>query len=232
MSSVRAGQMGRPVSLASAEARAAFLVRTYGYLFGALLAFTGIEIALFKSGLAEPMARAMLGTSWLLVLGAFVLVSWAASWAAARVESRAVQHLALLGYVLAQALIFVPLLFIAFHQFPGAITSAAAVTILGFAALTGVVYFTRLDFSFLRVFLMFGGIMALVTIVLAVIFKWELGAWFSVAMIVFAAGAILYKTDAIMKTYPEDRYVSAALELFASVALLFWYVLRLFMRRR
>jgi len=35
----------------------------------------------------------------------------------------------------------------------------------------------------------------------------------------------------VLHHYPEDRYVSAALSLFSSVALMFWYVLRLFMSR-
>jgi len=30
---------------------------------------------------------------------------------------------------------------------------------------------------------------------------------------------------------PEDRYVAAALELFASIALMLWYVLRLYLSR-
>jgi len=46
-----------------------------------------------------------------------------------------------------------------------------------------------------------------------------------------AGAAILFDTSNILRTYPEDRYVSAALQLFASVALMFWYVLRLFMSR-
>jgi FtsH-binding integral membrane protein len=50
-------------------------------------------------------------------------------------------------------------------------------------------------------------------------------------MIGFAGAAILYDTSNIMRNYPEDRYVAAALELFASIALMFWYVLRLFMSR-
>jgi FtsH-binding integral membrane protein len=32
--------------------------------------------------------------------------------------------------------------------------------------------------------------------------------------------------------YPEDRYVSAAMQLFSSIALMFWYVLRLVMGNR
>ena len=49
------------------------------------------------------------------------------------------------------------------------------------------------------------------------------------AMIFLAGAAILYDTSAIMRDYPEDRYVGAALQLFASVALMFWYVLQLVM---
>ena len=63
------------------------------------------------------------------------------------------------------------------------------------------------------------------------IISWNIGTWFSVVMIAFAGAAILYDTSKIMHHYPEDRYVGAALELFASVALMFWYVLRLFMSR-
>ena len=70
---------GQPVALRSEETRATFITRTYLHLFGAILAFTLLEMAYFTSGLALPMAQAMLSTSWLLVLGGFVLVSWLAS---------------------------------------------------------------------------------------------------------------------------------------------------------
>jgi FtsH-binding integral membrane protein len=48
-------------------------------------------------------------------------------------------------------------------------------------------------------------------------------------MIGLAGAAILYDTSNVLHHYPEDRYVSASLSLFASVAVLFWYVLRFFM---
>jgi FtsH-binding integral membrane protein len=98
--------------------------------------------------------------------------------------------------------------------------------------LTGVAWYTRKDFSFMRGILTWGGIIAIVAIVGAVIFRFELGIWFSLAMIALAGGAILYDTSNILHHYPEDRYVGAALSLFASVAMMFWYVLRLFMSRR
>lgn len=58
-----------------------------------------------------------------------------------------------------------------------------------------------------------------------------LGTYFLVAMIAFAGVAILYDTSNVLHHYPENRAVAAALQLFASVALMFWYVLRLFLSR-
>jgi FtsH-binding integral membrane protein len=123
------------------------------------------------------------------------------------------------------------MLYLAEANAPGAIESAAAVTLLGFAGLTFVAFRTRKDFSFMRGMLMWGGVLALVAIVGAVIFGFELGTWFSVAMVGFAGAAILYDTSNVLHHYPEDRYVAAALALFASVALMFWYILRLFTSR-
>ena len=68
--------------------------------------------------------------------------------------------------------------------------------------------------------------------VLAVLFGFALETWFSVAMIGVAGAAILYDTSNVIHHFPKDRYVAAALTLFASVALMFWYVLRLFMGSR
>ena len=225
-----------PVAALGDSARAAFLTRTYAHLLGAILLFALIEVFLFTSGLAWPMAEAMLSVNWLLVLGGFVIVSWFASSAAARAESKAAQYGALLAFVVAQAIIFVPLLALAemYARETGSsvIASAAWVTLLGFSALTALVFFTGKDFSFLGGILKWAFIVALVAIVAGVLFGFALGTWFSVAMIGLAGAAILYDTSKVLRHYPEDRYVSASLELFASVALMFWYVLQLFMSRR
>jgi FtsH-binding integral membrane protein len=213
------------------DTRATFITRTYMHLFGAIIAFVLIEMWLFSSGLAEPIARSMMSVSWLLVLGGFLVVSWIASRAAHTARSLGAQYAALAAFVVAEALIFVPLLFIAFHYAPGAISSAATVTLIGFAGLTAVAFLSRKDFSFLGGLLRWGGILALVAIAGGVLFGFNLGTWFSVAMVGFAGGAILYDTSNILRHFPEDRYVGAALELFASVALMFWYVLRIFISR-
>lgn len=222
---------GATVSGLSTSSRATFISRTYAHLCGAIFVFTGIEVYLFQSGLAEKLARAMMGVSWLLILGGFVLVSWLASRTAHRAASKGAQYGALAAFVVAEAIIFVPLLYLAQSVANGVIESAATVTLLGFAALTVVVFVTRKDFSFLRAALFWGGLLALGLIVGAVLFKFNLGTWFSVGMVVLAGASILYDTSNVLHHYPEDRYVGAALELFASVALMFWYVLRLFLSR-
>jgi FtsH-binding integral membrane protein len=220
------------VSELGADARASFINKTYAHLFAAIAAFTLIEIAVFKAGLAAPIAQAMMGVSWLLVLGGFVLVSWLASHAAHKVESKALQYLALSAFVVAEAVIFIPLLYIADRFAPGVISSAAMITCVGFAVLTAIVFITRKDFSFLKGILFWAGIVALAAIVGSVIFHFTLGVWFSVAMIALAGGCILYDTSNVLHHYPEDRYVAAALELFASVALMLWYVIRLLLSMR
>ena len=58
-------------------------------------------------------------------------------------------------------------------------------------------------------------------------FGFTLGLIFSFLMVGLASAAILYDTSKIMHHYSKNQYVAASLELFASVALLFWYILRI-----
>ncbi len=220
-----------PVADLGVDARASFISRTYAHVLGAIVTFVLLEVAIFKSGYAQPIAETLLGVNWLLVLGAFIVVGWLASRVAHSVVSPAAQYAALAGFVLAYAIIFVPMLYIADAYAPGVIRNAATVTLMLFGALTGIVFYTRKDFAFLRTALMFGGVAALGLIVAGVIFGFNLGLAFSVGMVVLAGGAILYDTSNVLFHYPEDRYVGAALELFGSVALMFWYVLRIFLSR-
>jgi len=231
MQSVQTVPSYTPVAELGAESRSTFIWRTYGHVAGAILLFAAIESYLFSNGLAQPLAQRMLGFNWLLILGAFMVVGWLATHVAHTVQSKPLQYLALAGFVAAEAVIFVPLLALAMAAQPGIVESAVGVTLLGTAGLTAVAFITRKDFSFLRGILVWGGILALVAIVASVLFGFEMGTWFSVAMIGFAGAAVLFDTSNILHHYPEDRYVGAALALFASIALMFWYVLRLFMSR-
>jgi len=220
------------VPVSSTASRSAFIMRTYNHVFAAIIGFVGLEILLFKLGWAEQIASAMLSINWLWIMGGFMLVGWLATHTAHAADSLAAQYAALVGFVMVQAVIFVPMLFIANHYAPGAITSAAWVTLAGFAGLTAVAFITRKNFSFLGAVLKWAFIAAIIAIVAGLIFGFELGMWFSVLMVFLAGAAVLYDTSNIIHTYPEERYVGAALALFASIALMFWYVLRIFIDRR
>ena len=115
---------------------------------------------------------------------------------------------------------------------PGVISSAAVTTLGLFGILTAVVFATRKDFSFLRTTLVFGGFAALGFIVVGALFGFNLGPIFTYAMIALACGYILYHTSNVLHHYRIGQHVAASLALFASVALLFYYLVMLFMSRR
>ncbi|MDH4049542.1 MAG: Bax inhibitor-1 family protein [Gammaproteobacteria bacterium] len=219
-----------PVATLAAEDRSDFIWKCYAHVVGAIIAFAAIEVYLFQSGVAAKIAMPML-SNWWMVLGAFILAGWGASYVAHRLESKQAQYAAFAAFIVVEALIFAPMLFIAAAMSPDIIDSAVGVTIMGSVGLIAVAMITRKDFSFLRGLLVWGGILALVAIVASLIFGWQLGTWFSVGMIGFAGAAVLYDTSNIMHHYPADKYVAASMNLFASIALMFWYILRLFMSR-
>ena len=218
---------------ASVEERASFITKTYLHLLVAIGAFVCLEAILLNMPFTPRLVELMLGgqMSWLVVLGAFMAVSYIADRWARSATSLGVQYAGLALYVVAQAVIFVPLLYFASAQ-SSEIIPAAAVTTLGlFGILTVVDFITRKYFSFLRSILMFGGFAAMGLIVCAILFNFALGPIFTYAMIALACGYILYDTSNVLHHYQTSQYVAAALGLFASVALLFWYIVQLFMSR-
>jgi FtsH-binding integral membrane protein len=227
-----------PNSVATLDERARgdFLVKVYQHLGGAVVAFVLFETLLFATGIARGMYDFVAGSgvAWFLILGGFMVISRIATAAAHDVHDHARQYAGLFGVAAGEALIFAPFLYYTFNvRGGGAVTvgAAAAVTAIGFAGLSIVGLVTRKDLSFLRPIVLWGMVMALVLIVAAVLFGLQIGVWFSLAMIGLAGASILYQTQNIVRRYPEDAYVGAAVHLFASVMLLFWYVLRLFSRR-
>lgn len=225
-----------PVAQADESTRAGFLVRVYQHLALAVLAFVVFETALFVTGIAERLYDFLIGTggvAWLLVLGGFTIVNMIASRSAHNLGNAAAQYGGLFALAAAEALIFAPFLYLAFNQEGGSgnVVSAIGVTGVGFGALSLVAFTTRKDLSFLRPLIMWGSIVAIGLIIAAVVFSFDLGVVFTIAMIGLAGASILYQTQTIVRKYPEWAYVGAAVSLFASLMMLFWYVLRLFMRR-
>lgn len=225
--------MGIFAAQAAADERAGFITKTYLHLAGAIGLFVILEAVLLSLPGIENLVGLMFGSpiSWLVVLGLFMLVSYIAeSWARSAV-SPSTQYMGLGLFVVAEAVIFVPLLYVARAKDPAIITSAATATLGLFALLTIVVFVTRKDFSFLRTVLVFGGFAALGFILAAILFGFALGPIFTYAMIALACGYILYHTSNVLHHYRIGQHVAASLALFASVALLLWYLVLLFMSR-
>jgi FtsH-binding integral membrane protein len=223
----------RPVASLDESARSTFIVQVYQHLFAAIVAFVAFEALLINLGAAEAlydMLASSGGSAWLLILGGFMLVSWLATTAAHDVLNPSRQYLGLFGLAAAEAVIFAPFLHYMFRVHDDGTTSVAAagmITAFGFAGLTAVALTTRKDLSFIRPLVIWGGVSGLVLIVAAILVGLELGVWFSVAMIAVAGGSILYQTQTILRRYPSEAYVGGAVQLFASVMMLFWWVLRL-----
>jgi FtsH-binding integral membrane protein len=221
------------VATAGVDERMRFIRKTYAHLLGALLAFVGVMWGLQQTQFAEDFTIWAWGGgqyNWLLVIGGFMLVSWLADKWSHSDTSVATQYVGLIVYVVAQAIIFTPLIHIAaFYSDPSVLPNAALLTAFLFTGLTGTVFIMRKDFSFLRGILAIGGFAAMGLIVCGMLFGFELGLWFAVAMIIYSAGAVLYQTSQVMAHYRPTQYVGAALGLFSAVALMLYYVIILFL---
>lgn len=215
--------------------RAAFYRKTYGHVAGGVLVFVLFEYLLFQSDtIVEFMLSMTEGYKWLLMLGGFMLATNYAEGMALRTSDKNMQYLAYGIYIFFEALIFVPMLYIAMYYMdsgPEILNQAAIVTLALFTGLSAAVLMTKTDFSFLKTGLTIGFFIAIGLIVAGTIFGFNLGLWFSVGMCLLAGGSILYQTSNLVKTYGVEDYIPAALGLFASLMLLFWYILRIFMSR-
>ena len=222
------------VAASPAAERGVFIQKTYIHLAAAIGAFALLEWFLLQQPWAESFSMMMLG-NWLVVLLAFVGVSFVADYFAQRSVSKGAQYAGLALFVVAEAIIFLPMLYLAAFKVGGdVIPKAGILTGALFVGLTVVAFTSKKDFSFLGGMLKIVGIVALVLIGLSFVpgFPINLGTWFSAAMILLAAGSVLYTTSNILHHYRPDQYVGASLALFSAVALMFWYILRILMSRR
>ncbi|PQI97947.1 permease [Escherichia fergusonii] len=198
--------------------RATFIRRAYMHLAGAVVGFIILSALFIFSGLGKMMLRVLMNSGqfgWLVVLGAFILVSMLATRLADNVESNQTQLIGLGIYVLAEALIFAPLLTLAAYINPAIIGAAGITTALLVGGLTFTAFTTKKDFSFMRSFLTMAGFIAFGAIIASIFMGFSLGVWFSAAIVLLCAGFVLYDTSNIIHHYPTDRPAGAALHLFA-----------------
>lgn len=224
-----------PVSHLSVERKALFIKKTYANVAVAVLTFILFETFLLQSETIVNFTLGFIGGwKWLLLLGGFMFVTNYSERMAMGATDKMTQYLALGIFVLAEAILFVPLLTIAMYYMAetgtNVLAQAGIVTLALFAGLSAVALLSKKDFSFLRTGLTVGFFIALGLMIAGIIFGFDMGLWFSGAMVLLSAGSILYQTSNIVHKYHEEQYVAASLGLFAALMLLFWYILSIFMR--
>lgn len=223
-----------PVSALAEDKKVAFYKKTYTYLAFSVLLFVVVEYLFLQMDFIVKIGLQMTqGWTWLVVLGLFMFVTNYAEKMALKTNDKKMHHIALFIYVIAEAFIFVPLIFVAMQvgamEGTNVLTQAAIMTLALFTGLSAIVFMTKKDFSFLSSILTLGGFLAIGLIVAGMLFGFQLGLWFSVGMVALAAGSILYQTSNMIHRYEEDQYVAASLGLFASLMLLFWYIISIFL---
>jgi FtsH-binding integral membrane protein len=221
---------------APVDARKTFLKKTYMHLTMAIYALVALEFLYFNAFPLDQWVPSLFAMrwGWLALFGGYMVVSWTADRWARSATSPGVQYAGLFGYVFAFSVILCPLLWIANHFSTNIggrdfspIAVAAIATLAVFGVLTGIVFLSRKDFSFLGPILGISSLLIFGAIILGAFGLLNLGTGFCILLVVFASGAILYDTSNVLHHYRTDQYVAAALALFASVGLLFWYILQI-----
>lgn len=228
-------QTARPIPGAVATAgvneRLTFIRKTYAHLAAAIGLFVVLEYFLLQSQLGLDWVIWAYSGNWLFVLVLFMGAAWIADKWAHSATSRTMQYIGLGLYIIAEVFIFAPLLFIAanYANDPYLIHKAGVITLMLFGGLTATVFMTKKDFSFLGPILSVATLAAVGIIVVSFLWGFALGTLFAAAMVVLAAGFILYNTSQVLAHYRPTQYVAASLSLFAAIALMFYYIVFLFM---
>lgn len=223
---------GQVIAKADGDTRQRFIRKTYIHLAAAIALFAVFEAIMIQMNLhiaAIKLISTVGGFGWLGIMLLYGFASNMMHNKAMQSISLASQYAAWAVGILLFSLLILPMIGIAWVYAPSVLQNAAVVTAALVIGLTAVVFTTGKDFSFLRPALTIGFFIALGVIVVSILFGFSLGTFFSGAMIVFAAGAILYETSQIQYHYHESQYVGASLSLFSSVGMLFWYVLQFMM---
>lgn len=225
-----------PVASLTEDQKAVFYRKTYTHLAIAVLMFIVVEYIFIHTAFIRNLALKLTdGFLWLIMLGGFMLATNYAERLALSTTNKNKQYLALGIYVVAEAFIFIPLIIIALisakESGTNLLSQAAVLTLALFAGISSVAFLSKRDFSFLRSVITITSFVAFGLIIAGMIFGFNLGLWFSAGMVVLASISILYQTSQMIHKYYEEQYVAAALGLFSSIMLLFWYILRIMSRR-
>jgi FtsH-binding integral membrane protein len=221
------GQADVPAIHAAAADRARFLQRTYSTLF---LGILGLCASLWGFSHIPAMQELgfMLLRNPILYIVAFLGITYGVH---AVAEVRPINVVAYAVYIVFFGLMLTPLVTIA-ANYDGMLNQAVLITAVVFSGLTGYVFWSGKDFSFL------GGALSVMFFALIAIglggwlFGFHLGMAYTVAVALFYALYILYDTSKILHHYPTTAHMTAAIVLFTDVVLLFKQILILLLQAR
>lgn len=205
---------------ASVSERLTFLKKVYGLLAASMLSatvgsFLGMTV-LF------PVVQGLGFLSFILFIGSFFFLM-------AVQRKPGLNMVALFSFTTIAGLMIAPMLarYIAIGQ-GGIIVEALALTTVTFLGLTGYVFVSKKDFSYMSGFLTTGLIILIVGGLINMFLQNSMMHFVMSAGGVFLfSGFILYDTSNIIRNYSTDDYVSATASLFLDILNLFVHLLSL-----
>ena len=205
--------------IARADDRITFLGKTYGML--TLCIAAGSLGAYFSMGLVFPYEH-----PWIML---FVMIGGIFLVQAVR-HKPGLNFAALIGFGVLTGMAISPLVAFVAAKSGLLVAQAYMTTAVAFAGLTIYTFVSRRDFSFLKGFV-WTGLISIIVLALSNYFFFESAtmalAISGMGVLLFSA-FILYDTSSILRDYPDNEYIAAALTLYLDVFLLFEHVLYLF----
>ncbi|MFQ5345310.1 MAG: Bax inhibitor-1 family protein [Mariprofundus sp.] len=202
-----------------ADDRISFLGKTYGML--ALCIAAGSIGAFMSMGLAFPQEHPFM--MLFMMIGGIFLVQGVR-------HKPGINFIALLAFGALTGMAISPLIGMVAAKSGTLVTQAFMTTAVAFVSLTAYTFISRRDFSFLKGFV-WVGLISIIVLGLSNYFFFEsplLALGISGMGVLLFSAFILYDTSSILRDYPNNEYIAAALTLYLDVFLLFQHVLALF----
>jgi len=207
---------------ATVAERMTFIRKVYALFFAAtLFAIGGVALGMSL----PPVLEFAFEHPWIML---FVMLGGV-------MGAQAVRHVpvvnlaALFGFTTLTGVVISPLMYVVAQTNPASIWQAGLLTVGIFGGLTLYVFVSRKDFSFMRGMLFTGLIVLIIAGFANVLFvgSTALGFATAAAALLLFAGYVLYDTSNIIRHYPTNEYVAAALSLYLDAFNIFLALLRI-----
>ena len=224
-----------PAAQAEPDVRAAFLKKVYSLVLGGVLAFAA---TLWAAG-NIPSVSELCVSLWQLTRGhslgwlVYMAITMGGFWVVhSLARTSPLNLIAYFTWTFVLGLLVAPPVLVTAANAPQTLTMAAMLTAITFTGITAYVITTKKDFSFLGGILSMGFWLLLGLALCGWLFGFHAPLLFSGLGVALFAGYIVYDTSNVVRNYPADMAVSAAVTLFTDLVYLFLHVLSLLNRLR